>query len=249
MSLFLKTIWSDITLVFVLSYRTLEKLLDTGEYKKLLFLLVGLIIAWHVYTPIHELLHVAGCLMTGGTVEELALKPQYGGTILQEFFPFIVPDSDYAGQLTGFTTPNKWAYAVVDFTPFVLSLFGGLTMAVCYEKRWTWLFGVATILSFVPIVSLPGDFFEAASLATSEWLGMISENAGYRLLISDDVFKLIPTLIENQQMNITVSFFILVTVLLAILFILVLFALQGRIVNWVYGSDFCKQIMKKTSSS
>ena len=54
-------------------------------------ILLGLVVFWHLYTPVHELLHVGACVLGGGTVSELALKPQYGGTLLAHIFPFITP--------------------------------------------------------------------------------------------------------------------------------------------------------------
>ena len=242
MKIFFENLKRNFTVIFILAFRTLEKLLDKGEFKALIYIMIGLIVAWHIYTPVHELLHVAGCLMVGGTVEELALKPQYGGTLLQHIFPFIVPESEYAGQLTGFTTPNKWGYAVVDFLPFALSLFGGLLMAWCYQKKNKALFGFALILAFVPIMSLPGDFFEAASLATSEWLFYLKPELGDRFLLSDDAFKLFGDLWTQDGFTLIVSLFFGITVLLAICFIALWVVLQALLVQWVYGHDFLQLI-------
>jgi len=244
-----RELWSDVVLVFAMAYRTLEKLLESGEYKKLAIMMVGLIVAWHIYTPIHELLHVGACLMVGGTVEELALKPQYGGTLLQGIFPFIVPESDYAGQLTGFTTPNKWGYAVVDFLPFVLSFFGGILITWCYKKKSTIMYGTAVILAFVPIISLPGDFFEAASLATSEWLGTFSPELGDSFLISDDAFKLFGNLWTEGQFSVLIIFSYIVTAILSLFLVISLFSFQGRMMRWVYGKEFFLSLQKETSSS
>ena len=65
-------------------------------------LLVAAVATWWVYVPIHELLHVAGCLLTGGTVSELQVAPIYGGAWLARVFPFVVSGGDYAGRLSGF---------------------------------------------------------------------------------------------------------------------------------------------------
>lgn len=234
--------WPKVKTIGVLAFRTLERLLDTGQYRTLAVIMAGLLIAWHLYTPIHELLHVAGCVFTGGTVEELALKPQYGGTVLQHVFPFITPESDYAGQLTGFSTPNKWSYAVVDFLPFVLSIPAGLLMVWCYRNRNTWLFGLALILAFVPIMSITGDFFEGASLVTSEMLSWMEPSLGDRFLISDDMFKLVGELMENQQMTAMIGFMIAVTFLLGTTFIYLLMFLQGYLVHKLYGEDILSKL-------
>ncbi len=60
-------------------------------------MLIAMLVTWFLYVPVHELLHVLGCVGTGGKVTELSLRPWYGGTILQHYFDFIVPDSNYAG--------------------------------------------------------------------------------------------------------------------------------------------------------
>jgi len=232
-----KRMWNLFLDLFRLSYFTMETLLDKGGQKRLIFMMVGLLVAWHIYTPVHELLHVAGCVMSGGTVQELALKPQYGGTILKEIFPFIVPESDYAGQLTGFTTPNKWSYAIVDLLPFILSLFGAQLMFWCRKKQNTWLFGLALILAFVPFMSLTGDFFEAASLITSEGLSVFQPELGTSFLVSDDAFKLVGSLWETDQLGFTVTSFLILTVCIAMLLIFLLSVLQIMLVKWINKLD------------
>ena len=43
--------------------------------------LLSMVVAWFIYAPIHELLHVLGCVATGGTVSELEIQPIYGGAL------------------------------------------------------------------------------------------------------------------------------------------------------------------------
>ena len=78
-----------------LSLGTFEQIISNAGYRGLIKVLLGLVIFWHLYVPVHELLHVAGCLLGGGQVTALALKPQYGGSILDKLFPFVVPESEY----------------------------------------------------------------------------------------------------------------------------------------------------------
>ncbi|MCP4574720.1 MAG: hypothetical protein GY846_00325, partial [Deltaproteobacteria bacterium] len=51
-----------------LSILTFEEIINEAGYKGLLKILLGLILFWHLYVPVHEFLHVAGCLLGGGEV-------------------------------------------------------------------------------------------------------------------------------------------------------------------------------------
>jgi len=207
--------WSAVKSCFVHVFEVFEILLGDKIAKRFVLAILSLLIAWHIYTPIHELFHVAGCLLGGGTVEELALSPQYGAHLLKHIFPFIVAESEYAGQLSGFSTPNYWAYALTDFFPYLLSLPGVILMELSRRKRWIFLFGPALILIMVPLTSIPGDFYEMASLVTTQ-IGEAfggSAQAGY--LISDDVFKLVSTLHENGILSVFNTVMVLVGFILA----------------------------------
>jgi hypothetical protein len=68
----------------------------------LLLAAAAIVPCWFIYVPVHELLHVAGCVATGGEVTELQVQPMYGGTWLARVFPFVKAEGDYAGRLTGF---------------------------------------------------------------------------------------------------------------------------------------------------
>ena len=186
--------WTVLKRVAMHNLQCLETLLNEGGMKSLVVIFAGLIVFWHLYTPIHELLHVAACLLSGGTVEELALKPQYGGTLLAEVFPFVVPESDYAGQLTGFHTPNYWSYALVDFFPYGLSLFGVALAEWCRRRKRSLFFGLAAILTFVPLMSVPGDFYEAVSLVTTQIAEWRNPQLEPGFLVSDDMFRSIGSL-------------------------------------------------------
>ncbi len=205
--------------------------------RTLVVLFVSLIAIWHVYVPVHELLHVAGCLVTGGSVAELALKPQYGGTLLQHVFPFIKPESDYGGQLTGFTTPNYWAYAVVDFLPFVLSLFGVALMEAGRVRRSAVAFSAAVILIYVPFISIPGDYYEAVSLVTTQIAAHINPGVDAEILLSDDVFKLVGQLRESGNLNAATGALLALGVAGAIFLVLFTITLQFRVARALFRRD------------
>ncbi len=229
-----------------------EALLDKGGMKSLILSMAGLILFWHIYTPIHELLHVAACVAGGGTVEELALKPQYGGTLLQHFFPFITPESDYAGQLTGFQTPNYLAYAFVDFAPYILSLFGVTLFEYCRRKQRAMLFGLAMVLAFVPFMSIPGDYYEAVSLVTTQIAEASNPGLASGALISDDLFKSVGELSKNGQLNGGLIFLVILGALAAIYLAMMTLAFQVLIARRVYGKavlavERSPSLMEKTS--
>ena len=51
---------------------------------------LALVVSWLVYVPVHELLHVLGCVAAGGSVSELQIAPVYGGALWARIFPFVV---------------------------------------------------------------------------------------------------------------------------------------------------------------
>lgn len=214
-----------------------ERILDKGGTRNLILTLAGLIVFWHLYTPVHELLHVAACLLGGGTVNELALKPQYGGTLLARVFPFVVPHSDYAGQLTGFSTPNRWVYALVDFFPYLLSLWGVTLIEFCRRGRRALLFGLALILTFIPLLSVPGDYYEMASLVTTQMAEALNPKLAEGALISDDAFKSIGILRDADSLSLSTAFAIALGLLAALYLALVTLALEVRIARHLMGPN------------
>lgn len=211
---------------FVFSFRALEGLMVKGRMLDVVLLMLGLMVAWFIYTPIHELLHVAGCEWSGGHVSELALAPEYGAHLLREIFPFVVPESDYAGQLTGFTVPSRMSYVVTIMLPYVLSLAGLPLLEWCRRKTNVGLAGLAYILAFVPFMSIPGDMFEVVSLFVSP-IGEVFTYPGLDgYLVSDDVFKLIGILRDTGQWSGTNQVLVGVTFIGSIYVAMQLFALQ-----------------------
>lgn len=171
--------------------RLYSQILSSGNPSKTFFLLfLGLILGWWLYVPIHELLHAAGCLVGGGEVSRLEIKPLYGGTILCRVFSFVIPESDYAGRLTGFDTHGSdWTYGLTVYFPFLLTLLGFLCLELATRKQNSFVFGMFLPCTFAPLISLTGDFFELGSLSLFHiWPG---PEGIHRLLISDDVFRLV----------------------------------------------------------
>jgi len=158
-----------------------------GRAAALVAVFAGLAVGWWIYVPSHELLHVAGCVATGGAVDRLDLDAMYGATLLQRVFPFVHAGSEYAGRLSGFDTRGSdWIYLATDLAPFVLALFPGLWALRRAARRGSgFLFGLSLPFAFAPWLSLTGDAYEIGSLATVQ-LSRWSPLRG--LLLGDDVF-------------------------------------------------------------
>ena len=215
---------------------SLDAVLQQGRWSFAL-LLISLVAVWHVYVPIHELLHVAGCVLTGGTVNELALQPQYGARLLQHVFPFVVVDEGgaYAGRLTGFATPNRWSYAVVDLFPYLPSVLGVTLLELARRHRSAFLFAGGFVLAYVPWISLTGDFYELASLFTAPLAPILVPHGTADHFISDDMFRLLSEMNTRGQLTAGGISLVAFTLALALGVVVALTALQW----WVaqrYGS-------------
>jgi len=165
-------------------------------------MLVVMLITWFIYVPIHELLHVAGCVWSGGEVSRLELSARYGGTILPKFFPFIVSGSDYAGQLTGFDTKGSdLIYLATDFLPFALTVLIGVPfLHMCIRRRRPMLFGVAIVVGLAPFYNIPGDYYEMGSIITTRvctWITGSAPVVAFETLRSDDIFTLLSDLFNK----------------------------------------------------
>lgn len=212
-------------LLFKDLFVTMEEILVSAGNRGLILMMVSVVIFWHIYTPIHELLHVFGAVVTGGSVESLALKPQYGGVLLAKVFPFVVPESDYAGQLTGFEVPCDLAYYLVDIMPYFLSLVGSAIVGLSRSKKSGVLFGLGLLLALVPLMSLPGDFYEASSLLVNRVSPLVTDLPD-RILIHDDLFKLLGTLSEQGLLGMGSASLVGLGVLLGLWQVILLFGLQ-----------------------
>ncbi len=207
-----------------------------GGKSAFILLFIWLLIIWHIYVPIHELMHVWACQAFGGTVEELALKARYGGHLLQKIFPYVVPESDYAGQLTGFSVPNPWAYAAVDFAPYLFSFFGIPLFASALVRRSPFRFALGAVLAVAPFTAIIGDFYEMFSLAGTRLAQALQAGMPENVLLSDDVFKLLPSL---QAEGLLTGWNIVLTVAclaLAVYAALWLTAVQYRLASAWYPS-------------
>lgn len=153
-----------------------------------LLIFLGLAIGWWLYVPIHELLHVAGCLITGGTVEELEVGRIYGGDLLAAMFDFVTPGGEYAGRLSGFDDGGSdFVYLVTVFMPYLLTIFPGVWLLLrASEQRRAFVYGFALPIALAPFISLIGDAYELGSIVVSQvppW----NEPAVAEALRGDDV--------------------------------------------------------------
>lgn len=183
----------------------LNHLADTPRpQRSMVVVVIALLLTWFIYVPIHELLHVAGCVATGGSVTELQIAPQYGGTLLARWFPFVVSGGDYAGRLSGFDTKGSdWIYLATVFGPFLLSVLFGVTIIRVCTRRWRpILFGSGIVVGLAPFYNLIGDYYEMGSIIVTRSLTFVageSDGILFEGIRADDVFKLFSTLVTNPS--------------------------------------------------
>jgi len=162
-------------------------------------------LTWWIYVPIHELLHVLGCVATGGTVYRLEIGPAYGAALLAKVFSFVAVGSDYPGQLTGFDTGGSdLIYIVTVFAPYLLTVLCGVPLLrslgrggedSTYDR---FLFGASIPLAFAPFMNVLGDFYELASIPLSRIAAALVGSADPARWRSDDLAKLAGTLFEDS---------------------------------------------------
>ncbi len=205
----------------------------------LALLLLSILITWFIYVPVHELFHVAGCLLSGGEVNELVLDRKYGAALLNKIFPFIIPSSSaYAGRLSGFDPGSDLGYLITVFAPYILTVFPGvwlLTHSAIIKKMW--MSGIGFVLGLAPFMSLTGDFFEigtifSTKIADHAWQGIPSRTIErFWDLRSDDIFRLISEIAAHPELYGlpgTEKLFQLAAVICAGFFLAVLFS------GWTY---------------
>lgn len=201
------------------------------------------VVAWFVYVPVHELLHVLGCVGTGGSVSVLELQPIYGGTLLAQLLPFVEPGGDYAGRLTGFDTGGSdLVYVATDLGPYLLSVYPGVAwLRRCALASSPLRFGPAALLATAPFTNLTGDYFELASIVVTRILagllpGGLSAVEGLR---SDDVFRTWGQLSEGTlRLGIgdpAAFATTAVSLLLALALAFATYALGGRLARALHG--------------
>ena len=166
-------------------------------------IVVAGVVSWWIYVPIHELLHALGCALSGGTVSELQIAPEYGGALLACVLPFVVSGGDYAGRLSGFDTHGSdLVYLATDALPFALSIFPGVALLKrCAARGHPLRFGVGFVLALAPFYSLLGDYYEMGSvLATrAATLATGSGDLVFKTLRADDLAKLVGTLWSQPE--------------------------------------------------
>ena len=169
-----------------------------GGWKALVLVTVGLIAGWWIYVPIHELLHAAACLITGGEVSTLEIDPIYFGGLLAAVIPFVEAGGDYAGRLSGFDTHgNDFIYLATVLGPYLLTLLPGVWwLRRAAQARRGFLFGFSLPIALAPLVSATGDAYEIGSILTTLW-GPWSGEGSRQLLRGDDLFLKVGELAEQ----------------------------------------------------
>ena len=176
--------------------------------KPLIIVMVSIVVTWFLYVPIHELLHVAGCVFTGGTVSELVMGREYGADFLKEIFPFITPaTTKYAGRVTGFEPNGDIGYLICVFAPFILTLFPGVwCLKQAYKKKIYWMMGPGVVMGLASFYNLTGDYFEMGTILSTRLInsllggGPADNFASFWLLRSDDIFRLFSEISEAPEM-------------------------------------------------
>lgn len=168
------------------TFRGLERCLL--GWRSLLLVGAGMALAWWVYVPVHELLHAAGCRVTGGEVRRLEIAPIYGGAVLARLLPFVVAGGDYAGRLSGFDTHGSdVVYLATDFGPFLLTVFPGVWwLRRAARGGQAFWFGAALPVALAPLISATGDAYEIGSILVTR-LPPWSAPAMRSLLRGDDL--------------------------------------------------------------
>jgi hypothetical protein len=98
----------------------------------------------------------------------------------------VVPESGYAGRLSGFDTgDNDLVFLATDLGPFLLTLFPGVwVLRRAGRRRWPVLFGASIPWAFAPFVSGTGDAYEIGSILVSRLPPWTAQAA---LVRSDDL--------------------------------------------------------------
>ena len=177
----------------------------TGSARDLVVIVLWAVLSWWIYVPIHELLHAYGCLWSGGEVSRLEISPWYGASVLQHWFPFVAPGSDYAGQLTGFDTRDSdLIYLATVLLPFLLTILLGVPLlrwsAAQTERSQARLgLGLAIPMAYAPFVSLTGDYYEIGSIIATRLADWWSPGLPLERWRSDDLLLLVERLFFSGQ--------------------------------------------------
>ena len=194
-----------------------EVLDQRSALRSLSLLMAAVLLGWWNYVPLHEFLHVGGCLIAGGSVSELQIDPLYGGHYFSRWFSFVESTSDaYAGRSSGFDTGGSdWVYASTVYFPYLPGLLSFLMLRLFSGKKSAFGFGLVVPWAAGPLLSLSGDFLELGSLALFQLFpGMDQAN---RVLISDDLFRLLGEIQTSDLPFWSTRAFVAVSLLLGVL--------------------------------
>jgi hypothetical protein len=169
--------------------------------RALIVALLAGVASWWIYVPVHELLHALGCYLTGGSVSELQIAPEYGGALFARLLPFVSSGGDYAGRLSGFDTKGSdLVYLATDALPFLLTVFIGVPLLkACARGRRAVLLGAAFVLGLAPFYCITGDYYEMGSILTTRAISVLrgGGHLWFEGLRADDVVKLLTTVWTN----------------------------------------------------
>lgn len=139
--------------------------------------------------PVHEALHVLGCLATGGSVTRLEISPLFGGTLFARLWPWVTTETEYAGRLAGFRPAGDLSYLVTVLAPLVLLCAAGSPLArLAVRKRSAWLLGFSLGAALQPLAAITGDCYEAASIPLTRLASLGGLDWAMRLR-GDDLVK------------------------------------------------------------
>jgi hypothetical protein len=166
----------------------LNHLLAAKREAGLVWIFVGLMAGWWLYVPIHELCHAWACWLGGGEVGRLEIDGLYGGHFWAAIFPWVVPESDYAGRLSQFSTGGSdLCYFFTCFGPFLLTLFPGVWwLRRAVARGSCFAFGCALPIALAPFMSWSGDFFEMGGIVLTQLPHFAMDSSSLR---SDDLFR------------------------------------------------------------
>jgi hypothetical protein len=160
-----------------------------GKLARLFGVLASFVVSLWLFVPLHELLHVLGCIATGGIVTRLEISPLYGGGWFARLAPWITSGGEYAGRLSGFRPAGDLSYLATVLAPLVmLCPIGSAVARAAVRRRRALLFGIGLGAALQPIAALTGDDYEAASIP----LTRLADLAGLHWALGlrgDDVFK------------------------------------------------------------
>jgi hypothetical protein len=179
--------------VFRVMFQPLLASVDRPLWRIFGQLILSILVVWFITVPVHELLHVAGCLLTGGEVSELTIQPMYGGVLLARLFSFVNPGGDYAGQLTGFDTGGSdFCYFVTVWFPFLLTVLLGFScLRLAARGGRPLIHGIGIVHIFMPVASITGDFYEVGSIAATRLMGLPADSKAADLIRGDDLMLVI----------------------------------------------------------